>query len=306
MLLTAPFGKTSSADAKPLSNGEWARFAAWLKDHDLEPASLLKGDQERLLVEWTDPKITVPRIESLLDRGVALGLALEKWQRAGLWVLTRSDPEYPRRLKQRLRTGSPPVLFGCGHQPLLNAGGVAVVGSRDASEDDLAFTTELGRKVASEGLSIISGGARGVDQSAMLGSLEGEGTAVGVLANGLLKSATSLRYRKHIQARNLVLISPFLPEARFNVGNAMSRNRYIYCLADASIIVSSKANEGGTWCGAIEDLKNEWVKLWVKPSKAAGSGNPEIARRGAAELPDDLGDLSFLSEGLERRNRAGL
>jgi len=73
----------------------------------------------------------------------------------------------------------------------------------------------------------------------MLGALEHGGTSVGVLADSLLRSATSAQYRKQIMSGDLVLVTPFNPEAGFNVGNAVTRNRYIYCLADAAVVVSS-------------------------------------------------------------------
>lgn len=297
MLLTVSFGKSDPAKAKPLSNNEWARFAIWLKDHELEPASLLKGNLETLLAGWIDRSVSVPRLEQLMGRGTALGLSLEKWQRAGLWILTRSDPEYPERLKRRLRSESPAVLFGSGNKALLNKGGIAVVGSRDASEEDLAFTETLGKEAATQGYSIVSGGARGVDQSAMLGALDTEGTAVGVLADSLLKSAMSAKYRKHIMSGDLVLTTPFNPEAGFNVGNAMSRNRYIYCLADAAVVISSTPDKGGTWNGALEDLKAGWVPLWVKHNTNTKSGNSALVQKGAQWLPDNQTSLATLLNG---------
>ena len=297
MLLTVSLGKSDPTKAKPLSNNEWARFAIWLKDHDLEPASLLKGNLQTLLAGWTDRSVSVARLEQLMGRGTALGLSLEKWQRAGLWILTRSDPEYPERLKRCLRSESPAVLFGCGNKALLNKGGIAVVGSRDASEEDLAFTEKLGKEAATQGYSIVSGGARGVDQGAMLGTLDMEGTAVGVLADSLLRSATSGKYRKCIMSGDLVLTTPFNPEAGFNVGNAMSRNRYIYCLADAAVVISSTPDKGGTWNGALEDLKAGWVPLWVKHNTNAKSGNSQLVQRGAQWLPDNLTSLATLLNG---------
>ena len=297
MLLTATLGRSDRPGAKPLSIREWARFAAWLKDHGLEPASLLKCDLPSVLSGWTDGSITVSRLEELLGRGGALGLVVERWQRAGLWVMTRSHPEYPRRLKERLRQESPPVLYGCGDRTLLDRRGIAVVGSREASEDDLAFTERLGSDAARQGLAIVSGGARGVDQRAMLGALENEGVAVGVLADSLLRSTTSAKYRKHVASSRLVLISPFNPEAGFNVGNAMNRNRYIYCLSDAAVVIGSKTGKGGTWSGAVEDLEAGWVPLWVKRSPDAGSGNPELVARGARWLPEELGSLGCLAKG---------
>ncbi|MGY4367501.1 putative Rossmann fold nucleotide-binding protein DprA/Smf involved in DNA uptake [Bradyrhizobium sp. LB1.3] len=131
----------------------------------------------------------------------------------------------------------------------------------------------------------------------MLGALERQGTAVGVLADSLLRSVTSSKYRKHIMSGDLALISPFNPEAGFNVGNAMSRNRYIYCLSDAAVVISSTRDKGGTWNGAIEDIRAGWVPLWVKPSNDRNSGNRELAQRGALLLPEDITSLSDLLGG---------
>jgi len=294
LLLTVPFGKSGTAEAKPLSTREWARFAIWLRDHDLKPSSLLEATLEDFLSDWTDPAITPARLESLLGRGALLGFLFEKWQRAGLWVIARSDPDYPDRLKRRLKFEAPPILFGCGNKKLLEKGGIAVVGSRNAAEKDLAYTNSLGAEAAAQGYSIVSGGARGVDQSAMLGALEHEGTAVGVLADSLLRSATSAKYRKYLMTGDLALVSPFNPEAGFNVGNAMARNRSIYCLADIAVVISSAPNKGGTWNGAIEDLKAGWVPLWVRQSTEEKSGNLELIERGGRRLPDDLSKLSVL------------
>ena len=52
----------------------------------------------------------------------------------------------------------------------------------------------------------------------------------------------------------------------------MARNRYIYCLADTAIVISSTADKGGTWTGAIENLKAAWVPLWVKKTETQKSG----------------------------------
>lgn len=121
----------------------------------------------------------------------------------------------------------------------------------------------------------------------MLGTLEVEGTVVGVLADSLLRSVVSLKYRQAIRRQDLVLISPFNPEAGFNAGNAMARNKYIYCLSDGAVVVES-GKSGGTWNGATENLKKGWVPLWVKPSSDRASGNAELVRLGGQSLPDDF------------------
>ena len=295
LLLTAHFSKPKTDAVKPLAPQEWGRFAAWLKVNRLTPEKIMTGELNELLREWEDKTVTLQRIEALMTRGSALALAMEKWLRAGLWVMTRSDPEYPRRFKQRLGTDSPAVLFGCGNQKLLNGGGLAVVGSRDTSESDLAFSRELGKLAASNGYSIVSGGARGVDEAAMLGALAADGTVIGVLADKLLQHCSSAKYRKYLMTNDLVLISPFYPEAGFNVGNAMQRNKYIYCLADAGLVVHS-GMKGGTWTGAKENLKKDWVPLWVKETQDEEAGNKAIVANGAAWVSSDVNTISI--EGL--------
>lgn len=279
LLLTSYFTKAGSDDAKPLTNVEWGRFAMWLKEKSTTPADLLVSEPKSLLNGWHDSRIDVERILKLLNRGHSLALAVEKWQRAGLWVVTRSDSEYPRRLKQRLKTDSPPVLFGCGNKALLNSGGLAVIGSRNASESDLSFTEQVGAKAAAEGIAIISGGARGVDEAAMLGAAKSGGHVIGVMADSLLRAATSTKWRKGLMDGNTVLVSPFYPEAGFSTGNAMARNKYIYCLADSSLVIHS-GKKGGTLNGAEENLKKGWVPLWVKPCDDKNAANADLVAKG--------------------------
>ena len=295
LLLTVWFSKPQKGDPKPLAPMEWSRLSEWMRARGVASEALVtQRNLSKLLDGWSDRTVTVDRVATLLDRGGALGLALEKWQRAGLWVMTRSDSDYPRRLERRLGPAAPPVLFGCGHRPLLELGGLALVGSREASGDDLDYTRRLARQIALQGFSVVSGGARGIDEIGMQGALEADGTAVGVLADNLLRAVTSARYRTALMNRSLVLVSPFSPEAGFDVGNAMGRNKYIYCLADGAVVVASSEEKGGTWAGAVENLRHRWVPLWVKPHVAAESGNRAIVERGGRWLPEDLSNVGSL------------
>ena len=287
LLLTCHFSKASKEQVKPLTTTEWGRFAVWLKEKGMTPADLLTTDAYTALASWCDSHVSVERLQALLARGHSLALAMEKWQRAGLWVVTRSDTDYPKRLKARLRTDSPPVLFGCGNKSLLEIGGIAVVGSRNAGDADLAFTVALGAKAAVQGIGIVSGGARGIDESAMLGAIRAGGQVIGIMADSLLSAATSAKWRKGIMDGNLVLLSPFYPEAGFNAGNAMARNKYIYCLADTAVVVHS-GKAGGTITGAQENLKKQWIPLWVKPNQDNDAGNSLLVAKGGRWCEADI------------------
>lgn len=300
LLLTAHFSKVEGA--KPLTPTEWGRFATWLRGQSLAPEDLLDGPPAERLEDWQDKTVTPERLAALLARGSALALVMEKWQRSGLWVMTRADGDYPRRLKQRLGADSPALLFGCGRRDLLNHGGLAVVGSRHVSAEDLAYSRELGALAAAEGYTVVSGGAKGIDEAAMLGALEAEGNAVGVLADSLLRTSTRVKYRRHIMENRLALLSPFYPEAGFSPGNAMQRNKYIYCLADAAVAVHSGLS-GGTWTGANENLAKQRVPLWVKQNDDVAAGNRTLVEAGAAWLPADIQAISVadLFQSIEKK-----
>lgn len=300
LLLTTHFEKKGPVEYKPLTPTEWGRFARWMRDQSIVPGDLLESNRQDLLRGYQDETISMERIENLINRGATLALSIEKWSRAGLWVITRSDSAYPLKLKDRLGHNSPPVLFGSGDKNLLNVMAIAAVGSRNITDDDINFSRSIGAKAAASGFALVSGGARGVDESSMLGALEADGTAIGILADSLLKKTTSRTFRNHIQRNNLVLISPFSPEAGFNVGNAMARNKYIYCLSDTAVVVHS-GRTGGTWNGATENLKQKWVPLWIKKTNDLDSGNSNLVNLGGHWLPEDILnlDLGFLFDDSE-------
>lgn len=298
LLLTSPLVKTNKGDHQPITPLDWNRLASWLHSRNLKPGDLLLGDPGVHLRGWDDKRCPVERLIALLGRGVVLGVAMEKWQRAGIWVLSRMDEDYPVKLKDRLKENAPPILYGCGNQKLLKADGVAVVGSRKAIGDDLKFTSALGANLAKTGKTVVSGGARGIDEAAMLGAIQAEGTVIGILSDSLLRMSASQQYRKALMQKNLVLISPYYPEATFSVGNAMGRNKFIYCLANHAIVVHS-GRDGGTWNGALENLKKQWVPLWVKRSGDRQSGNFELVNQGGRWLPNNI-----LSEGIAQLDTA--
>lgn len=72
----------------------------------------------------------------------------------------------------------------------------------------------------------------------------------------------------------------------------MGRNKYIYCLSIAAIVVHSGL-KGGTWTGANENLKKKWVPLYVKENNDKESGNILLIKNGGIVIKDDavLNDL---------------
>ena len=287
LLLTAPLlvGK-GKADANPLTLTEYNKLARYLADAGDEPADLLARGWEDSLAEWHSGFET-KRISSLLDRGFLLAQAVNNWQERTIWVVSRADAEYPQRLKERLGANAPTVLYGCGNRELLGNGGLAVVGSRNTSEEMLEYTESIGRLAASAGCAIISGGAKGVDQAAMHGALVAGGSVAGVLTNDLYRESVNREHRDALMEDQLVLVSQYDPKAGFNAGHAMQRNKLIYALADAGLVIDSAHNEGGTWAGAVEQLdKLRLVPVYTRSEGEIGAGLEGLRRKGASPWPN--------------------
>ncbi|MEG4168183.1 MULTISPECIES: DNA-processing protein DprA [unclassified Microcoleus] len=285
LLLCASFGQNRQTEPQPLTLSEYNYLAGWLRENQMRPADLLSPTCLNLLQSIPASRIDFNRVSALLERGVMLSLAVEKWTNQGLWILGRSDSQYPKRLKQILKHLAPAIIYGIGNIKLLSQGGLAIVGSRDIDEEGLDRTQRVAQICAEQEMQVISGGARGVDTAAMLSALEAGGTAVGVLADSLAASAVAGKYRAGIKEGRLTLVSACDPNARFNVGNAMGRNKYIYALADRALVINCSVGTGGTWAGAVEALeKIKDVPVFVLDD-AVPEGNRQLLKRGAQPLP---------------------
>ena len=282
LLLAGRFGGNS--DAAPLSLSEYNKLAKALQGRDLRPADLLASDCVEPIS--ADSGLKQARISTLLHRGVELGLSVENWNSNGIWVLCRSDDEYPQRLKQKLGSNAPAILFGVGEKRLLLGGGLAIVGSRNVDASGERFTTEVAKWCAKNDVPVVSGGARGVDQFAMKSATDSGGRVIGILADQLLKSSVASSARDAIYNGKLVLVSPYHPKARFNVGNAMSRNKLIYALADAGLVVSTDYKKGGTWAGAVEEIKRAG-KVLVRTTSDSPDANSKLLDYGASPFPEN-------------------
>ena len=97
----------------------------------------------------------------------------------------------------------------------------------------------------------------------------------------------------------LVLVSSFDPAVRFRGWQAMERNKQIYALADAALVVNSDHGHGGTWAGATEQLgRLRYVSVYVRSTEEPCRGLEELVARGASKwgerkTPSELREIVF-------------
>lgn len=209
-------------------------------------------------------------------------------------VLLGSDA-YPRTLAG-LR-GAPSCLFYRGPIDLFTAPSIGMCGSRDASPEGLRAAGTCGEVAASQGVTVVSGYARGVDMSTHVSSLAAGGATVIVLPEGITRFRVKRgSFAESWDPKRAVVVSQFSPSRPWSAGAAMSRNTVIIGLSQALVVVEAQ-DKGGTLAAGLKalDLNRRVIALEFAKTPR---GNAILLERGAvavrsrAELAEYLYELS--------------
>jgi predicted Rossmann fold nucleotide-binding protein DprA/Smf involved in DNA uptake len=282
LLLCSHLGSSPDTPGTQLKLREWNSLERRLQAASLPPGDILGMNSEDLKNQLSLTEEEIKRLILRFEQLDRLPGEVERLAQMGIRIATRVDPDYPVRYIQRLKESAPAVLFYAGEAALLGQPGVAVVGSRHLDAVGQECAAYVGNACGLSGLVLYSGGAKGVDTISMEAALEARGSAVGLLADSLIKAIRPDQVKAAIDRGDLCLATPYAPGAGFSVGAAMGRNRLIYALADYAIVVASDAEQGGTWAGATEALKAGWVPLFVLDHPAMPEGNQQLLQRGGS------------------------
>ena len=287
LLLTAPLmAGRAEPSADLLTPVEYGRLTVFLHEVQQQPGGLLAADAESL-IRQCQGIVDGDRLRKLLGRGFLLSQAVERWQARVIWVVTIADAAYPQRLRERLKENAPWVLYGCGDAAIAATGGLAVVGSRNATPALLTYAEHIGQLAGHAEQTIVSGGARGTDQTSVSGALAAGGKVVSVVADSLERAALNRELRSPLMEGRLVLVSPYDPMAGFNVSNAVQCNKLIYALADAALVIGCDDRKGVTWAGAVEQLTTlRVVPVFVRSRGELGKGLTQLQNMGALPWPN--------------------
>lgn len=226
------------------------------------------------------------QIRTLLEDEELLAQYLDRGARLDCVPITRAEKTYPLLLRQRLGLDSPGVLWAKGDISILNTPAVALAGSRELREENRRFAEQVGREAALQGLTLVSGNARGADRTAQEACLDAGGRVISVVADELCRQP--LR-------RNVLHLSELDYDAPFTAQRALSRNRVIHCLGRTIFIAQAAWGKGGTWDGTAKNLRFGWspVACFADGSEAV----KQLEAMGAYPVqPENLRDLAALGE----------
>lgn len=273
-------------DCNPLTPSEWSKFAKILVDHNLQPKDIVNFSDNDFKHTFSYSIEETARLRKLFDRSGSLTFEMEKYASMGIKIITRADSAYPRVLKSKLKDACPPLFFYAGNLALANGKFAGFVGSRSIDDDDANFTQKVVSKVGRLGYGIVSGGAKGVDSTASSTMLSMGGFCIEYLSDSLARKIKKREVVNSIQSGHLLLISISKPDAGFNAGFAMQRNKFIYAQSKGTIVVRSDYNKGGTWSGATEALKNEYCPVFCRKKKDS-LGNMKLINLGAIPISEE-------------------
>lgn len=200
----------------------------------------------------------------------------------GFEIIPITSPEYSKTLKVNLKAPhTPAVLYVKGNKKILEEKSIAIVGSRDASENALKFTDNIAKLASKEFKVVVSGFAKGVDKQALDSAINYKGQSVIVLPQGIMTFGSGFKnYYKQIIDGDVLVLSTFFPKAPWKAELAMARNPIIYGLAD-DIYVAESAEKGGTWSGVVDGLR-KGRKIFVRqPEPNEKNANNLLIQKGA-------------------------
>ena len=239
-------------ERRPLSPAQLRKLARRVRD-----AEKPTGDRElevRDLRALGYGEADAARIVSLLSEEALLDRYLARAAKFGCVPLTLLTPGYPRRILDALGDDAPGCIWARGDLSLLQRPGVALVGSRDLRPKNQAFARQTGVQAARQGLTLISGNARGADRTAQNSALAAGGGVISIVAD---------RLTDHVPMGKVLYLSEEGFDLEFSSLRALSRNRCIHALGIAAIAAQCSLRTGGTWDGSVKNLRFGWSPLYV-------------------------------------------
>jgi DNA processing protein len=196
-------------------------------------------------------------------------------------IVSHADRIYPEGLKRI--NDAPPILYIKGRIERADKYAVAMVGSRNATIYGKHVAEQMGRKLASSGLTVVSGMARGVDTASHTGALKTGGRTIAVMGSGLdVPYPVSNRELMNKIASLGSVISEFPFGTQPHRENFPRRNRIISALSMGVIVVEATLDSGSliTVTYALEQGKEVFAVPGNITSRNS-KGTNDLIRNGA-------------------------
>ncbi len=250
-----------------------------LLEHFGDPPAILAASREQLLRVQGIGEETAQAI-SQWEKTVDLAAELKRIADFGCQIVIQSDPEYPELLRQIY--DPPIVLYVKGTLLPKDKNAVALVGSRMTTHYGIETARKLAYQLAYLGVTVVSGGARGIDSAAHQGALSGKGRTIAVLGAGInvVIPAENAELFERVAA-NGALITQFPFNRPGDKQSFPIRNRIVAGMTLGTVVV-----EGNLTSGAL-----------ITANFAAEYGRQVFAVPGRIDSPRSKGCHDLIKKG---------
>jgi DNA processing protein len=244
---------------------------------------LLRGD----LVEKSKEARATQKLLAIADLDAARHRAAEEIRRAqeevGARLVTVLDDDYPANL--RVIYNLPPFLFYRGRLEREDARSIAVVGTRDASDEGIDSARRMARYLAQAQVTVLSGLARGIDTTAHEETLAQGGRTIAVLGTGILrcypKENADLAERI---VESGALVSQFWPTQPPTTYNFPRRNVVTSGMSQGTVVIEASKTSGAKMQARLALEHGKRVFLVSRLVTSQPWAQKYVAERGAIEI----------------------
>lgn len=202
---------------------------------------------------------------------------------------------YPKKLKEI--SDPPSVLYAEGNLELLKSYSIAIIGSRQASDNGKKLAKKFSSELSSCGITIVSGLARGIDTIAHTYSYNQKGKTIAVLGSGFNKifPPENIDLYKKILEEDGLVVSEYPPNTEADSLKFPERNRIISGLSNGIIVIEAKSRSGTSITAKF--AKEQHKPVFVLPHEIDsphGIGTNRLLKKGAIPITDTADVLDKL------------
>lgn len=204
---------------------------------------------------------------------------------AGAHLVTVLDDAYPTTL--RLIFNLPPFLFVKGELQESDLRSVAVVGTRQATETGLKRSTRMSRLLVENGVTVVSGLARGIDTAAHTAALDAGGRTIAVIGTGILRCypAENRDLADQIATRGAI-VSQFWPDAPGATYTFPRRNVTMSGIAQGTVVIEASKTSGAKMQARLALEHGKKVFLLRSLTQDQSWAQTYVNERGAVMVED--------------------
>jgi DNA processing protein len=260
-----------------------------LLDHFGEAPAILRASRAQLLQVQGIGEDTADAIAGW-EKRVDLRGELQRVRDFGCHILTQAEAEYPELLRQIY--DPPIVLYVKGSLTPRDKNAVAMVGSRRTTHYGQETARKLAYQLAYTGVTIVSGGARGIDTAAHQGALSAKGRTVAVLGTGinLVFPPENAELFERI-ANNGAVITQFPFNRPADKQSFPIRNRIVAGMTLGTVVVEADRNSGALiTAGMAGDYGRQLFAVPGRVDSPSSKGCHDLIKKGA-KLCEDVEDI---------------